>query len=327
MNPFTAFSGVLLMGGLLCLAGCSKAPTPAAPRAGGVAEVGDAVITPAQVQQKLAERHRRGSVAPLTAADRDAALEELIQFEALFAQAQRAGWHTNAEVLAGFKRAVVGRFKEEQLARATTTTPTDPDIGAFYDQHVAQFTMPAKMRGAVILLETPAKAAPEKRAESAARVAALREQGAGETAANHFASLAQRHSVDQATRYAGGDFGLLTAGEVEGRYGAELARALAALKSPGEVSAVVETPRGLGFVKLIERKAESRRPLAQVRDGIVHQLSKAKQAQAEHEFQASARRGVEVRIHREVLDSIPLPNRNDEPPALPGVETAQARIP
>lgn len=299
---------------------CSR--QAATPSPNGVAQVGEVVISSDQMQRRLAERQRQRSFGALTATDRDEVLDELVQFEALFAQAQRAGWHTNAELLAGFKRTVVGRFKEQQLAQLRAATPTEAEISAFYEQHLAQFTTAPRLRGAVLLMETSQKATPEKRAEAAMKAAELREQAVKETSGTtHFGSLAQRHSVDQVTRYAGGDFGLLTAIEIEGRYGAALARALDALQSPGEISPVVETPLGLGFVKLIERKPEARRPLAQVRDGIAHQLTQAKQVQAEREFLAAAKSNVAIRINRALLDSIPLPVRNGEPPALPGVQT------
>lgn len=320
-SVFSQSLTALLLGLTLC-ASCSR-PT-SAPESGNqprtVAQVGDRIITADQLQRKLAERSRRNSV-PTTAADREAALEELIQFEAMLAEARRAGFHTNAELVASFHRTVVGRFKEQQLAQLRTTALTEAEITAFYERHLAQFTTMARLRGAVLLLETPQKATPEKHAEAAGKAAELREQAVRETAgATHFGSLAQRHSVDQATRYSGGDFGLLTTGEIEGRYGAALAKALDALTAPGEISPVVETPLGLGFVKLMERQPETRRPLAQVRDAIARQLAQAKQVQTERDFLAAAKSKVEIRINRPLLDSLPLPTRHDEPPTLPGAQ-------
>ena len=304
---------------LVLLSGCGKAPEVRNPRA--LAQIGDSIITVEQLQERLAERARRRSDLPLATADREAALDELVQFEALLAGARRAGFHTNAELVASFHRTVVARFKEQQLAQLRTTAPTEAEIAAFYEQHPAQFTTAARLRGAVLLLEASQKATPEKQAEAAGKAAELREQAVKETAStSHFGSLAQRYSIDRPTRYSGGDFGLLTGDEIEGRYGAALAKALGALQSPGEISPVVETPLGLGFVKLIERKPETRRPLAQVRDGITRQLAQAKQGQAERDFLASAKSKVEIRINRPLLDSLPLPTRNDEPPALPGAQ-------
>lgn len=306
------------------LTSCSRQATPPEPK--GVAQVGEAVITAAQLEQKLAERQRRNPSVPLTAADRDAALDELVQFEALFAQAQRAGWHTNAELLAAFKRTVVGRFKEAQLAPRPAAAPTDAEVLAYYEQNAAQFTRPAQTRAAVLILETPAKATPEKRAEALARATELRTHALAEAADKpSFGSLAQRHSVDQATRYAGGDFGPLTTAEIEARYGAELARALAGLPTPGDVTAVFETPRGLGFAKLIEQRPPVRRPLADVREGITYQLTRARQAQAEREFETTARQAVAVRVNRAAVEAVPLPTRTDDPPALPGGETVHHR--
>lgn len=319
IQSYTSQAGILLVLVASVSISCQRQATTPPPV--GVAQVGDIVITADQLRQKLAGLQRLRPVTPLTPADRDAALEELVQFEALLAGARQAGWHTNAELVASFHRTVVARFKEQQLAQLRTTAPTEAEIVAHYEQHLAQFTTSARLRGAVLLLETPQKATPEKQAEAANKAAEVRELAVKETASTpHFGSLAQRHSIDRATRYTGGDFGVLTAGEIEGRYGAALARALDALSAPGEISPVIETPLGLGFVKLMERQPETRRPLAQVRDAIARQLAQVKQGQAERDFLASTKSKVEVRINRPLLESLPLPTRNEEPPSLPGAQ-------
>lgn len=310
-----------------CLEGCHR-EIPSRGEISGVAKVGDVVITAAQLQQKLDERHRRSSSIPLTAADRDAALEELVQFEAFFAQAQKAGWHTNAEVLAGFKRMVVSQFQEKERSRLSGTGPTPKEIEEYWDQHASLFTRPEQIHGAILVIELPKKATPEVRAEAVARATELRERARVEsTNETHFGVLAQRYSVDQATRYAGGDFGFLTSREIEHRYGAELLKALNGLKIPGELSAVVETPRGLGLVKLIERRPESRPPLAEVRDGIAHRVTQAKRIQTERDIAMAARSAVEVRVNRPLLESLPLPNPTQEIPLVPGVESVSVGTP
>lgn len=304
----------------LMLTSCDKSPQPTSSPA-GVAQVGETVISEEAVKQKLAERQRANRFATLTAADREVALDELVQVEALFNQAKRAGWHTNAELLAAFKKTVIAKFKEEQLAKARPTAPSDAEVLAFYDQNASRFTQPAKLRAAIVVLETPAKATPEKRAEHAGRAAALRETVAGKAA--DFAVLARQHSVDQATRYLGGDFGLLTREEIELRYGTKLGEALA-LAKPDELTGVIETPQGLAFAKLIEQRPRSRRPLAEVRGAIVFQITQARQAQAERDVLESAKKSAQVTIHRAALERIPLPAvRNDDPPSMPGAETAQ----
>jgi parvulin-like peptidyl-prolyl isomerase len=309
---------------MLLATGCSKAPEVR--EANAVGQVGDSFITVEQLLQRMAERARRRFDLPLTKADRDEALDELVQFEALYAQARESGLHTNAELVAAFKRTVVSRFKEQQLAGLTVATPTDEEVATYYAQHLAQFTTPAKLRGAIILLDFPRKATPERRAEALAEATALRERAIKETAhLSHFGELAERHSTDQATRYARGDFGWLTHAELAGRHGAALSERVAALVSAGDVCPVVETPSGLAFVKLTERQPESRRPLAQVRDGIVRQLKQTRHAQAERDFLAAAKRQVAIRIDREMLDSVSLPDRRVEPPSVPGLQTTQAK--
>ncbi|MBL9170069.1 MAG: peptidyl-prolyl cis-trans isomerase [Verrucomicrobiales bacterium] len=311
---------------MLLAVGCSQAPGVRDP--GTLAQVGDSIITVEDLRQRLAERSRRSSGLPLTKADRDAALEELVQFEALYVRARQTGLHTNQALVAAFKRTVVSRFKEQGLAGLNVATPSDVEIEGYYQRHLERFTTPAKIRGAIIRLDVPRKATAERRSQAFTEATALREQAIQETAhLSHFGELAERHSTDQATRYVQGDFGWLTPAALAGRHGAALAEAVAALVSAGEVTPVVETPDGLAFVKLTERQPESRRPLAQVRDGIVRQLKQTRHAQAEDDFLAVARRQVAVRIDRELLDSVSLPDRRVEPPSVPGLQTTQAKTP
>jgi hypothetical protein len=321
MQPSYAIS-IPLLGGTLLLASCQRVVPPRSELT-GVAQVGEVVITQAQLQQKLQERRRRPSSGPITVADRDAALDELVQFESLFVQAQRAGWHTNAEILTGFKRMVVGRYQEQALACLDVARATPAEIEQYWQQNSTQFTLPEQIHGAILILEVPAKATPERRSQAALQAAELRERALQEAATEaHFGALAQRFSADQSTRYAGGDFGLRTLREIENRYGGDVAQALADLKVPGAMSGVIKTPRGFGLVKLIQRRSEHLQPLAKVREGIEYQITKAKQLQAERDFLASARRSVDVRINQKLLDGIPLPERSSEPPPVPQAESA-----
>jgi len=59
------------------------------------------------------------------------------------------------------------------------------------------------------------------------------------------------------------------------------------------------------------------------RDAIVPRLRRAKEEQAQHDFFAAMKSGLAIRINRELLGSISLPEKPDVPPRMPGAQTAQ----
>lgn len=313
----TSLPVLFLTGVLLGSVSCRRASIPVDdPNA--VAWVEGRPVSAEAVAERLSQRVRVGGVESVSPEDRVRALDEAIRVEALYAQAVRAGWHTNAELQAAFRRTVAAKYRESMLP-VTEAIPEESEIAAYYQKNLVAFTKPAAVRAAVLLVEAPVKATDEKRAEAMARAVALREQALVEVVGlPHFGDLARQHSVDQATRYVGGDFDWLPLGLVESRYGADVVVALEGLELPGAISAPVETTRGIALVKLIEHQPAAPRPLDEVRELIRHRLTADRRAQAESAFLASVTNGLSIRINPEALAAIPLPVASTEPPAGPG---------
>lgn len=83
-------------------------------------------------------------------------------------------------------------------------------------------------------------------------------------AGSDFAQLARENSDDQGSVGRGGDLGFVAEGDGDPSF----ARALAALKSPGDLSDVVETPYGYHIVRLEERREAGKRPFDELRDAL-----------------------------------------------------------
>jgi parvulin-like peptidyl-prolyl isomerase len=177
------------------------------------------------------------------------------------------------------------------------------------------------VRGAVILLEVPAKATAEKQAEFRQRAEASLKEALAAANEHAFSSLVMRSSEDQATRYRGGDIGWVSRDNA--MVEAPLREALFALKKPGEFAPLVRTPRGFYVAKLLGRREATRKPLAEVQEAIRHQLSRQKAEKAERDFYSSAKAGLDIHVNHALLESISLPTETNEPPRLPGTQTAQ----
>ncbi|HXG47976.1 MAG TPA: peptidylprolyl isomerase, partial [Methylomirabilota bacterium] len=226
------------------------------------------------------------------------------------------------QMRARIKQLIVAQFKEREFKPASPAV-SEHEIEAAYQNDGGRFAQPAAVRGAAIFLSMPATATAEKKAECRARAEAVLAEARGAADEAAFAKLVAQHSEDQASRYRGGDLGWLTPGAA----GVEpaLAGALFALKAPGDFAPLVQTPRGFYIAKLLERREAGRKPLSEVRETIRHQLSRAKAAQAERDFYAAMKAGLDITVNRELVEAISLPGDKHEPPRMPGAATAQVR--
>lgn len=92
------------------------------------------------------------------------------------------------------------------------------------------------------------------------------------------------------------------------------------LHQTGEVAPLVVASNGVYIVRLLERRMATTRPLTEVREAIRYELQQQKREQRELEFFAEMKRGLNIKVNRDVLNSISTPTQvsNTAPPALPG---------
>ena len=127
------------------------------------------------------------------------------------------------------------------------------DVQRNYEDNQQQYATPEQVRASHILLKTQGKdeAAVKKLADD---LAAKAKAGAD------FAELAKKHSEDDSNNTKGGDLDYFGRGQMV----ADFDKVAFAMK-PGEVSDPVKTEFGYHVIKLIEKRAASQRPLAEVR--------------------------------------------------------------
>jgi parvulin-like peptidyl-prolyl isomerase len=318
---------VVAIGALVLGIGCGPRHQPAPVPINAVGTVGTAAITVEDLQREWA---RRAAVAPGRAPEvreRQAALEELIQFEALHQKALAAGYGQDPEIVAGLKRSIVAKYREDQLAKLTPPQLSADDLTNYYQQHPERFGAPEKVRAAVIEMKVARTAAPEKRAEVAQRAADVRAEAVAIASAEEtFGALAQKYSDDQATRYRGGDLGWMLAGATNADWPPEVMQAVAQLKEPRAISPVIETPTAFYLIKLVDRQPATLRPFAEVREGVAYLLAREREQQQQAALGAAATQGLAIRIHQNVLEAATLSGATTAPPAFPGgVATTQPR--
>src|SRR5580704_15784144 len=144
--------------------------------------------------------------------------------------------------------------------RLKTVVPA-ADIERTYNNSIEQYSTPEQIRASHILLKTDGKddAAVKAKAEEV-----LKQVKSGAD----FAALAKKYSEDEATAKNGGDLDYFGRGRMVPEFD-QVAFAL----QPGQISDLVKTQFGYHIIKMVDKKAATTRPLAEVRQQITDQLA------------------------------------------------------
>ena len=193
--------------------------------------------------------------------------EELVR-QTILAEARQQGWDKKPEVQLLMERAREQALLQSYVssfARPASAYPSEDEIKGFYDASKASFTVPAEYQLAQIFIASPdtldkaaAAAAQKKAADIAARV---------QKAPNDFAKIAREASEHKDSAGKGGDLGWVPEPQLVPEV-----RSVVVRMTKGEVSAPIRTAGGWHIVRLVDRKASSAKPLADVRDQIANTM-------------------------------------------------------
>ncbi len=276
--------------------------------------VGDKPIRAAALEQELARRH----LSRPTTAEKAAALEDLIRFEVLYAQAQTSGFVELPKTQAAIKRLIVAQYRES-LATNPISPASPAEVEQYYRTQTNLYQVPEQARVALILIAVSSNAPPERRAEARQKAEAIRaEVLAGGVAEPTFGALAQKNSAHQPSRYRGGDLGWLSRPAAAADFEPVLVDTMFGLNQPGELSPVVAAKEGFYLFKLIARKPASARPLAEVKEAIAYRIGREQAAREEESLYAQLKAGIPIQINQAALAAVmtnppPIPS----PPPLP----------
>jgi hypothetical protein len=154
---------------------------------------------------------------------------------------------------------ILARYAQNKLVNEQAA-PDEDAIRQYYDDNIDRFRQPARAVVQLILVPT--------RGESEA----LRRRAA---AGEDFAELARRYSKDQTSAPSGGAIGPVGVTSVVPGFPARLPALNEAIfgTPAGQVTAVIETPRGFCFFRVNERTEAKASPLDEVRPTIVKWLT------------------------------------------------------
>jgi len=159
---------------------------------------------------------------------------------------------------AEMKREMTVRTLVEQFVYSKLTLLT-PEVEAYYKQNLQRFTEPAEVELAEILFLTEGKDKAQVRRHAEEVLARLKASGVFEDEA--------KKSSEGPTASRGGNIGAFKKGSM-----APALEAVVFQMKPGEISDVIETDYGFQIVKLVNKKENQVKPLAEVRPIITNEL-------------------------------------------------------
>lgn len=234
-------------------AACSRDTGPAANASPVLASGAGIVVTEDEFLAKLREQPAPGDFGTLE--KKRALLDQLIEHKALVAEAKRLGLDRDPEIVQAHELMLVQRLlRDRQASQNAAPAPTDAELQARYEAEKSQSARPELVRVGHLFLKAQA---PADRALRQGEARELRAQAAAlpaDMAADQaFAELARKRSDEAGTAAAGGDLTFRSHDWLEAMYSKEVADAAFALTSPGQVSEVVESSRGLHVLRFIAR--------------------------------------------------------------------------
>ena len=283
------FRGAALAAGLrlgaltlaLSCSACSRRPSGAGDDATRFERSPDAV---AQVNAaELREPDVRGLIPAdlresVTGSEVREIIDQWVETELLYQQAQRAGLHREPEVAEALRQMQRQLLADEYLQRELhdRVRVTQEDIQAYYREHTREYTQELHLRH--IVLGT---------AEEAEQVLAQLRAGA------EFATLARRHSTDPSAAQ-GGDLGFLGKGAMNPAF-----EPVVFQMAPNEVKGPIASSFGFHLVQLVARRAAAEPTTLEVaRDEILETLLLEKRQRAAQEILSELRSQATVHMAR-----------------------------
>lgn len=238
------------------------------------------------------------------------ALDELVNHEALAAEAKRLGYDRDPEVEDQTKRLMVQKFIADRVDKTLDRNlPNEAILRSYYDRHQAEFSTAALARGQVAtLLIKDKKEATLNFAKEAMELLKT----------TKFEDVVKRYSDFANERMTSGDTGWLVADAPNKRYPAEVLKALLAVEKPGELAPPVVTDRAVFLVRLTEKRPAQVSSFEQVKPGLTRAVQNERRQQAYDALVSKLKESLGVKVDEAAVQKVVEENRSSvKPPPAP----------
>ncbi len=290
---------------LLCI-GCAEKspPTAVRPPTEVVARVGTESFSVQDIEARIAEQPEFVRARYQTPEHKRELIDTLVREQLLLSEARRQGLDKSPEVKSAFEKVMVQKLLQTELQNVA---PTDAEARSWYDAHQQEFVRPERVRIAHVMWPASEKASAAKEREKLTKLKPDFQSAA-------FVELAQRASRDESTRAAGGELGIRAKDELLAQWGVNLAEAAFSLKNPGELSALIESPKGLHLIRLVGRQPSQEQSFDDARGRIAARLAGEARTQRLDALVERLKKTVAVEVDEKNLAKISVPTKG---PLLP----------
>jgi len=302
---------------VLALIGCQKGSSERitvdlAPKSSGtpVAKFKGGAITVEEVNRQLANLPPMVRMRLQGPGPRKEFVEGQARIDLLAREAVREGLQNDPDVVDGLKKSLAQKALLKHL-EAAAPQPTDDEVKAWYDNHQADYQRPETVQVQDLFLAAD-KGDAGRRKTRIAEAEKLRAKAVGlkTDAEKGFADLVKASSDDALTKNIGGDLRPLPLGDLQARYGAEVADAAKGLQAPGDISQVVATDKGFHLLRLKARTPAHTVPLDEVKMQIRNRLYSERRTAASDELTARLKKESGYTLDEAALAQIAVPAPN-----------------
>ncbi len=276
------------------LAACNSGSGPS--KSGPVVASGNGItITAPELKARLDEQSPFIRQRFTTLERKKEFLNNLVQFELLAHEAEKAGMDKDPDVQYLVRRAMVQKYLQKKFAdtEGAKNIP-DAELQKFYDEHKDDYQKPAKVRLSVILV----KGDPSKAKKLASGIESQEKKNP-----LAFAAAVRDNSQDEASRNQGGDLGYKSQDELEKVYGKPFADAALALKD-GQVAGPFETTQGFVVAKATGHQEAINRPFDQVKQQIASRVWSDKKRKEFEDFTKQLKDQANVKVNDAELEKV-----------------------
>ena len=226
------------------------------------------------------------------------ALEDVVTFELLAAEAKNLGYDQNPDIVEQIKRMMVQRLVADKIDKELPRTIlTEDELKGYFDSHPEEFSKPGLVKGQLIMILIKDGKTEEGRGKTEEALKLLNE-------GTPFQDVVKSHSDDIASRATGGMTNWIIEDKVSKRYPQEVIDALFKADNKKVIHGPIETDKGFYLAKLVEKRPGRVIDYDDAKKGISSKVYRAKRQQAYNEYCEKLKTQYPVKINDQELKKL-----------------------
>jgi peptidyl-prolyl cis-trans isomerase C len=277
-----------------------------------VAKVDDAVITVADVQERINKQSPFVRARYTTPEKKKEFLDSLVRFKVLANEAGRRGYDKDPEVIRVMEQQMISKFLQKDFeSKLKVEDVPDADVEKYYKEHPAEFNQKDEVRVSEILVKDKGKAD-----KVMAEIKALPKVAAVGGMDKAFRDLVTKYSEDEESKPRGGDLAFFDKDST--KLPKPIVEASFKLGDVGDATAV-KTDKGFAVIRLTQKRPGFNRPLAEVKRQIQQRLFRDLRSKAMDNFVADLKKKSNITVNDENLAKVVIDTGASMPGGMPGM--------